>query len=205
MAQIQRTEIGAMSNIKFEEEGHRYLLDGVQIPSVTQIMKPMSLMVYENIGQSTLMQAADKGTRAHEQISNHIIYDILETDEDTKPYVEAFLKWESAYKPVFIASERLLYHRMMRYAGTCDILAFVTPDDGKGVDIIDIKTTSTLHHNMLAVQLGAYAEALKSESFNVRDLYGLQLLSDGSYRFEKVENDYKSFLCCLQIYNKMKG
>lgn len=189
--------------IDFEEEQHIYTLDGFKLPSVTQIMQPMSLMLYATVPDGTLQDAADRGTRAHEQVSNYVLYGIEETDEDTEPYVHAFLDFQRDYNPNWLASEYRTYHKLLRYAGTIDLIGFVTPDDGKGVDIVDLKCTAQFHSVMLATQIGAYAEALKSHGTPVRNRYGLQLLKTGKYRFERVEDGYKTFLHCLGITNAM--
>lgn len=190
-------------NIDFDEGKHLYTLRGVTLPSVTQIMRPMSLMLYADVPDNTLQEAADRGTRAHEQVSNYVLYGIEEADEDTEPYMNAFLAFQHAYRPVWVASEYRTYHKTMRYAGTIDLIGYVDPDDGSGVDIVDLKCTAQFHAIMLATQISAYAEALKSQGVPVRNRYGLQLLKTGGFRFEKVEDGYKTFLHCLGVVNAM--
>ncbi len=190
-------------DIDFNEEKHIYTLRGVRLPSVTQIMRPMSAMLYESVSEATLMEAADRGTRAHESVSNYVLYGIEEYDEDTEQYVKAFLQFQRDFKPTWVASEYRTYHKIMRYAGTIDLIGYIEPDDGTGVDVVDLKCTSVFHSTMLATQIGAYAEALKSHGIQIRNRYGLQLLKDGKYRFEKVEDGYKTFLCCMSIVNAM--
>lgn len=189
--------------IDFEPVQHVYSLRGVKLPSVTQIMQPMSLMLYEGIPSNTLSEAADRGTRAHEQISNYVAYGIVETDEDTECYMRAFLQFEEHYRPVWIGSEYRTYHKLMRYAGTLDLIGYIQPDDGTGVDVIDIKCTSEYHPVMLATQLAGYAEALKSHGIQIRKRYGLQLQRNGVPRFEEVADGYKTFLHCLALVNAM--
>lgn len=190
-------------DIDFDEEKHLYTLRGMRLPSVTQIMKPMSLMLYETVPAGTLEDAADRGTRAHEQVSNYVLYGIEEADPDTEPYVNAFIEFQRSYQPTWVASEYRTYHKVMRYAGTIDLIGYVEPDDGTGVDVVDLKCTAQFHGVMLATQIGAYAEALKSHGVQVRNRYGLQLLKTGKYRFEKVEDGYKTFLHCLGVVNAM--
>ena len=175
--------------IDFEQEQHLYTLRGFRIPSVTQIMEPLSLMLYNGIPLDVLNEAADRGSRAHEQISNYVKYGVEEPDEDTEPYFEAFKKFEREYKPAWVESEYRTYHKILRYAGT--------------IDLIDLKCTSVYHPVMLATQLSGYCEALKSHGVKVRRRYGLQLLKTQKYRFEQVEDGYKTFLHCLAIYNAM--
>lgn len=191
------------SQLQFEEERHRYTLRGMVLPSVTQIMTPMSLMLYQGIPQETLASAADRGTRVHEQVSNYVLYGIEEADEDTRPYMQAFLAFMEAYHPTWIGSEYRTYHKTLRYAGTLDLVGYIQPDDGTGVDVVDIKCTAVYHSVMLATQLGGYSEALKSHGIPVRKRYGLQLQKNGCYRFEAVEDGYKTFLHCLALHNAM--
>lgn len=199
------SRIDSIPAIGFDEEQHRYSVGGMTYPSVTQIMEPMSLMLYQSVPEDALSNAADRGSRAHEQISNYVRYGVLEHDDDTRPYVEAFVRFHEDYSPVWLKSELRTYHRLMAYAGTIDLIGYVHPDSGRGVDVIDLKCTAAYHPVMLATQIGAYAEALKSHGIQVRCRYGLQLLKNGRYRFEPVEDGYKNFLHCLAIYNAMQG
>lgn len=191
------------SNLDFDEERHIYSLRGIQLPSVTQIMKPMSLMLYDGIPMQTLSEAANRGTRAHEQISNSVLYGVIESDEDTQPYIDAFKLFEDMYNPVWLASEYRTYHKQLRYAGTIDLIGYVTPDDGTGVDVIDLKTTAAWHPVMIGTQTSAYGEALRSHGIKVRKQYGLQLLKTGKMRFERLDDQFKTFLHSLALYNAM--
>lgn len=78
-------EIQSRPELAFDEQQHLYTLGGLVLPSVTQIMSPMSSMLYAAVPQAALDAAADRGTRAHEQVSNYVRYGVLETDEDTAP------------------------------------------------------------------------------------------------------------------------
>lgn len=186
--------------IDFDEEKHLYTLGGYVLPSVTQIMEPMSLMLYKDVPPDALYGAADRGTRAHEQVSHIVEYGIAEADEDTEPYVMAFQDFNATFHPKWLATEYRAYHKQLRYAGTIDLIA----DAGDGaVDVMDIKTTAKFHSVLLNCQLAAYAESLISHGVKVRNLYGLQLLKDGRYHYEQLEGDYKLFLHCLAIHNAM--
>jgi hypothetical protein len=194
----------AQSPVVFESQGHIYTLNGQRLPSVTQIMTPMSMMLYAGIPGDILAAAADRGTRAHEQVSNFVRFGLLETDDDTAPYLAAYMAFAEAYSPHWLESEYRIHHRTLMYAGTLDLIGYIEPDDGTGVDVVDIKTTREFHPVMLKTQLAGYAEALKSHGIKIRRYYGLQLLRDGTYRFERVEDGYKLFLHCLAIFNEMQ-
>ncbi len=193
-----------MSALAFDESTHSYTLRGAVLPSVTQVMRPMSLMLYESISASTLNNAADRGTRAHDAISNIVHYGIEESDEDTAPYIHAFNDFELAYSPAWIASEMRAYHKTLMYSGTLDLIGYIDPDDGTGVDVVDIKTTRAPHQVMLGTQVSAYAEIIKSHGVTVRSLYGLHLKPDGKFGLYRLENRYATFLHCLAIANAMK-
>ena len=107
--------------------------------------------------------------------------------------------------PDWVESEFIVWHKSLRYAGTMDLIGYIYPDDDSGLDVVDIKTTAQFHPVLLAVQVSAYAEALKSWGIKIRKRYGLQLLKNGKYRFEEVKDDYKTFLHSMAIYNAMKG
>lgn len=190
-------------NLDFDEEKHIYSLQGVKLQSVTQIMEPMSLMLYAGIPSGTLAEAADRGTRAHEQVSNFVLYGVEEYDEDTEPYIKAYMEFHEAYKPEWLASEFRVYHKKLNYAGTIDLIGYVLPDDGTGVDVVDLKCTSAYHPVMLATQLAGYAEALKSHHVKVRRRYGLQLQKSGKPRFEEVKDGSLTFCNCLSLVNAM--
>lgn len=191
--------------IDFDEEQHLYSLGGIRLPSVTQIMRPMNLMIYDGVSQMAMSEAASRGTRAHEQISNWVTYGVKEVDDDTIPFVDAFQSFEDMYKPVWAGSEYRTYHKALRYAGTLDLIGYVEPDDGKGVDVIDLKTTSVWHGVLLKTQVAAYSEALRSQGIPVRKMYGLQLLKNGTFRFEELDgkDGYRIFLMSLGLYNAM--
>lgn len=187
-------------SLDFDEEKHIYSHRGIKLQSVTQIMEPMSLIAYKDVPRSTLENAADRGTRVHEQVSADVIYGVLETDEDTEPYIAAWKSFKDSFTFEWLASEYRVFHKDMNYAGTIDLIAKAGDDS---VDIIDIKTTAQFHGVLLSVQLAAYAEALKSQGVKVRDLYGLQLLNNGKYHFEKIKGDYNLFIHSLAIMNAM--
>lgn len=191
--------------LSFDEASHTYTHSGtgIALPSVTLIMKPMSLMLYEGIPPDVLANAAARGTRAHEQTAQYDRYGFLETDEDTQPYVEAYLRFTSDYKPAWVAVEWRSFHNALMYAGTLDRMGFVTPDDGNGYDLVDLKTTRVFHSVMLSTQLAGYAEIAKSQGHRIRKCYGLQLMNTGDYRFQEVAANLKTFSHCLALHNEM--
>ena len=54
-----------MAELTFDPEKHIYRLDGFIIPSVTQVMKPLSDEKYKDVDQEVLDAAAKRGTAVH--------------------------------------------------------------------------------------------------------------------------------------------
>ena len=190
--------------IEFDPELHAYTINGKRYPSVTQLMKPMSALVYGDVDPVALHEAADRGTRAHEQISNFVQYGLWESDEDTEPYVESFKRFLKLYRPVWVASEHMVVHHTMGYVGTADLIGYVDGDTtADGLDLVDLKCTAAWHPVLLAAQTSAYAEALRSAGVKIRATYGLQLLRDGNFRFERLKDGYKTFLHSMAVMLEM--
>lgn len=203
--QAEKYKLPVVEGLEFDAERHLYTYRGINYPSVTQIMTPMSAMLYASVPAEVLSFAAERGPRVHEIISNYVNYGVIETDEETEPYFKAYLQFRQDVQPMWIASEYRTINRTMNYCGTIDLIGFVTPDDGTGVDVVDIKTTAKYHGNMLATQVGAYAMALTSHGVPIRNRYGLQLMRDERYRFEKLGDGYKLFIHCMEIWNAMQS
>ena len=188
-------------DVDFNEKNHVYTDKGARLPSVTQIMQPLAWMAYSGVPSATLSEAAKRGTDVHASISDYLTYDILKYNDKTEPYIRAFQKFQEDYQPEWIASEFRVRHRFIPYAGTIDLIGYVTPDDGNGVDVVDLKCTSQYHKILLDTQLGAYAEALRSYAVPIRNCYGLQLLKTKQYRFVLQDNvgGYQLFLHCMAL------
>lgn len=144
--------------LKFDEKKHIYTLDGMEIPSVTTVMKPLSDSVYGSIDQEILDRAAERGTAVHTAIENHILFGIDDVPAEYDGYFKAFLKWNTEHGVKPESTEIRLYHRTLMYAGTADMIAEV---DGKHT-LIDFKTSTALQPMLYGVQLEAYERAMQS-------------------------------------------
>jgi hypothetical protein len=199
--------------VTLEEEKHIYSLpNGTHPPAVSDIIRFMSRDLYDGIPESSLEVAAKKGRFVHKQTYWLDTCGYTDEEEGTAPYMAAYRIWnddrEKEFKPVWIAREWMAYHRSLLYAGTVDGIGYLTPPDGNGVDLLDLKTTTKYHGVMLATQVaGGYKEMVESWGIKVRDCYGLCLLPDQKpvYRFEKLDPKRGKlwFLNCLSLHNAM--
>lgn len=63
-------EVLKLPELTFDERRHVYKLNGVALPSVTTVMKPLSGDVYDSIDKAILDRAAKRGTAVHNAIEN---------------------------------------------------------------------------------------------------------------------------------------
>lgn len=169
--------IPELPELKFIDETHTYMIDGIEIPCVSDIMAPLSQAKYKGISEKTLNNAAEKGTSVHNSIENYIKFGIDDVPPEHRAYFDAFLDWENDYQPKVVSSEKKVYHQLLRYGGTIDLLLYIN-----GVlTLCDIKTTSTVSDMTCGVQLEAYNQALKSIGVDVEKKIILHLKKDGKY------------------------
>ena len=104
----------------FHEETHTYELDGVKLPSVTEILSPFS--GNDNISPAVLQHAAHRGHLVHEY-TELIDYGTPPEDIDIVPelagYVSAYLRFLRDWQPTWELIEQPV-HCGKAYAGTLD-------------------------------------------------------------------------------------
>lgn len=169
--------------LSFCEENHTYRLNGILIPGVSELMRPLSDSFYKWIDQTILDAAAKRGSEVHEAIENYILYGIEDCEPEHRPYFDAFLEWLRRYDVHVIAVEIPLYNRVYRYAGTADILCMI---DGELV-LVDVKTTAQVNHLLTDVQLVAYNAALASHGVRTAYKAVLHLKKNGKYSFQPMD------------------
>lgn len=168
-----------MAGLTFDEAPHIYRLDGKQIPSVSQIMEPLSKAKYGGIDDAVLNKAANRGTAVHTAIEIFIKTDgFVDIQPEFAGYMEAFEAWWKDFEPEPLASEYRMYHKLMGYAGTADLLCRI----GGKLTLVDYKTSAAVSEKLHGVQLEAYAQALSSHGIEVEDKLILHLKKDGEFK-----------------------
>ncbi|WBK39951.1 exonuclease [PinkBerry-associated phage LS06-2018-MD08] len=143
--------------IEFVEESHTYLLNGVVIPSVSEIISDDT---YASIPPHILENAAKRGSAVH--LASEMI------DKGKKPKLDSsFAEWVVQYLRFKLSWINKNYNQQIaydsietivhtnEYGGTIDRVIL----DGDDYVICDIKTTSKLYKDKIALQLGGYAYA----------------------------------------------
>ncbi len=166
--------------LTFDEGPHIYRLNGLEVPSVTTLMRPLSAAVYGGIDDSIMERAAVRGTAVHNAIENWVSYGIEDIAPEFRGYFDGFLAWAKKTSPKFLGTECRLYHKILRYAGTADLPCIV---NGKKT-MVDVKTTAQLQEMLARVQLEAYVKGFESHDVSFEQKAILHLGRDGSHKFE---------------------
>lgn len=144
--------------LEYFDDEHVYLVDGVIVPSITQILKYKFGGKYNGVSKSVLQKASEKGTMVHEAIEKYCKYGY----ESDLPELRNFKFLQRAYKFDVIENEVpviLSFDGKPVSAGRLDLVIEKIGEDGvlhgeRG--IADIKRTSTLDKEYLAYQLNLY-------------------------------------------------
>ena len=196
--------------LEFDEQKHEYRLDGVVLPSVTQILEPLSKANYKGIDEEILIKAAYRGSCVHGAIELFCEYGVEDIVAEYRGYFEAFERFasEQVFEPIDI--EKRVYHKKLMYAGTADSIAKL---DGKMV-LIDWKTSSSVNEKLYGVQLEAYEQALRSmdeKYWDISEKMVVQLKSNGRYKIysftirdEEKWNVFTSLLTVRNYINSFK-
>lgn len=188
--------IPQLPELTFEEVSHVYRLDGLVIPSVTTLMKPLSEAYYGGIDTKVLGKAADRGSAVHSAIDTYSKYGIIDIEPELEGYFEAFLAWSKDYEVKPYATETKTYNRALLYAGTVDMSC-----SERGVDTIaDFKTTASYSPMLCGVQLEAYERAQESHGIKYQNRAIIQLKKDGTYRRH---TDFPPRIECWKVFNSL--
>lgn len=178
---------------------------------IDEISKSALINGMKGLFRKKSQEAADIGTMFHKWLEQYLNAGIngdplpeMPVNPHMRAAIEAFLDWTRANKVKFIASERKIYSKKYKYAGTLDAIGYV---NGK-LSIIDFKTSSGIYDDMF-VQVAAYANAVEEEDgVKIEDCYIVRVPKDGSefevQRDEHMKLNFKSFLGCFENYKRMR-
>ena len=198
--------------IEFFEDAHTYLVDGREVPSVSDILAYITASHYGSINEAVLKQAAQRGTDVHKACQEIDYGCEAEVDPQIAPYIRAYCDFLRDYAPDWQEIEQIHYDEDEDYCGTVDRMGFI---DGKPV-ILDIKTTgSPTKANYVAYATQTWAYSLFYYAKYKHDIkrYILFLKKDGKYRLLSCE-EYEEknrftgsniWNMCVMLYQTLKG
>ena len=102
-----------MAQLLFYEQGHVYEVDGVKLPSVSEIIRFLSREEYSDINQYTLDNAAERGTAIHKATEAIDKYGKVEIEDGYVPYLQAYIKFLKEHNVNWVDIEKSMYHKTM--------------------------------------------------------------------------------------------
>jgi hypothetical protein len=191
-----------MAVLQFDPGLHAYTFEGVRVPSVTQVLKP--LYSFEGIPVSVLNAKAALGTAVHRACE---LLDMDDLDEESDAgraglvpiagYLAGYKRFKADKKVKILANEQRLFHPVHRYAGTIDRSYAM---EGHVWDV-DLKSTVSMSP-LVGVQTAAYTEMFRANGRTTPARRGaLQLFPDGTYKLHEFADpgDFSVFLSLLTI------
>jgi hypothetical protein len=183
--------------ICLDKANHRYTVDGIQTPGVTEILAPLNSFRY--VSPDALRLARELGSAVHRACE---LDDECSLDESTlapvlRGYLAAWRAFREEHKTHWILVEEPVFNSQMGYAGTVDRYGFV---DGEKC-VVDLKSGAALYPSV-GPQLAAYAKAIPQASPCTKRL-GVLLKPSGHYQIQSFKSaaDWAVFASLLTIRN----
>ena len=140
-----------MEVIEYIEETHQYLINGVLVPSVTQIINRIYPNKYTGVPESVLNRKADFGTHVHEAVQNDSNEGLTMLEDMC---FQEWVRLRDSHNIQAVEQEQIVHYKTL-FAGRFDMVAYVN----YYLCLVDIKTTATLDTDALSWQLGMYKMA----------------------------------------------
>ena len=148
--------------LEFDSATHTYRLDGVVVPSVTEVLKVSGLYNHAGVLPDVLEAAGARGHVVHEMLAWYDQDDLDETTLDAKwaAYLNGWkaFRADTKFAPAAI-EERCVSATQPHYAGTLDRTGTA---EGVSLAVVDIKTGRAQGADV--VQVAAYLGLLPAES-----------------------------------------
>lgn len=190
-----------MANLVFFEEGHRYTVNGEDVPSVSEITRFITKDVYQDVMQYAMDTAAARGTKIHKATEALDKFGSVEIPDDVTPYVKAYVNFLKEEKPVWEKIEWAV-HKDTEYAGTLDRYGSLR---GKQA-IVDIKSTKNItkqHRVLYTAGQNLYRKAIEG-THKVEAIYILQLNDDETYKLIEIPIEDELADACLALHKALK-
>lgn len=193
--------------LTFDEATHTYYWNKVKVPNVTSIIG--HLTDYSHIPPEKLEKARLEGQHVHKMVQLHFERKHAKIPEWMKGHREALLRFVDETGFWCADTERKVFHKRLRFAGTLDLAGgFSQLEGSKHIAIIDVKR-SLYAGPAIGLQTEGYRIAYNAEEGDAnlaRERYALVLRADGTYRLTSYHDqahhaeDNLAFLACLQQF-----
>jgi hypothetical protein len=187
-----------VAHIILDEQNHEYRVNGVVYPSVSEIMLPLTKIVYDDQNQFAVDRAAERGQAVHKACEALDVYGRVECEDDIVPYIKAYLAFKKEVKPEWTDIEKSMHHPDLYYAGTMDRVGTIKGERC----IVDFKTSYVVNKRLAVAQLGGYAILAEEQGTRTAILH---LKPDETYKLIDIPFVPSIFMSCLELYNHMES
>lgn len=181
--------------VTFDELNHIYYVDGIKVPSVSQICKMANPNMYRGVDNSILQNAAIKGSKLHKAIENYELTGTIDHSSELLNYIMLKKKFnivkEHSEKIILIKLEDKVV-----CAGRFDLQGYF---DGEKA-LIDFKRTRDIHTDYVKLQLNLYAYGLKQSYGEIVEKLIMIRLRDLEYNVIEFEVDESYTIDKLKKY-----
>lgn len=189
-----------MADLTFCENGHVYMLDGEQLPCVSDLCRFLHREIYKDAPKWQMEAAAERGTTIHAAAEALDKHGSAPISEEHLPYLQAYKAFLQEHRPSWDLIEQPLYHPEHRYAGTIDRFGALHGEAA----LIDIKSTYTVYKPLCRAQLNLYRLMLIARGYPVHRMYILHLKRDGTYKLIPFEVDEPLALGLITIHKALQ-
>lgn len=184
--------------LTFIEETHQYLLGGVLLPSVSEILHFIFPDKYKGVSKDILNQKANYGSIVHEYIEKFEkgkYKELPDLDLYQKLSIKQYLRLKAKYDIDVIEQEKMVHYEDY-YAGRFDMIANIQNKEC----LCDIKTTAELDIEYLSWQLSFYELAYGRK---LKKLYAIWLPKKGIGKLVEIpRKTKKEMVKVLKQYQK---
>lgn len=189
-----------MNILQFFDKGHVYMLDGEQIPCVSDLCRFLHREIYREAPIWQLEAAADRGTKVHAATEVLDKTGRAEIEDDYLPYLEAYARFRQEHDVQWELIEHPDYHPTLRYAGTIDRYGMV---DGYRT-LADLKTTYQVYKPLCSASLNLYRLILEAREKAVERLLIIHLKKDRTYKLIPFNVDDSVPMALITLHTALK-
>lgn len=155
--------------IEFIDEPHIYLVNGIIVPSVSEILHFIFPDKYKGVSKKILNNKAQYGTTIHESVEMYeaniktmsldeafgVVVQANELNYIQEASLRQYVKLKTRYEIEVLKQEMMIQYQG-KYAGRFDMIANIKGE----LSLCDIKTTAELDEEYLSYQLSYYELAM---------------------------------------------
>lgn len=158
--------------VEFFSDTHTYLVRGIEVPSITEVLKRVHGDKYKNVNPELLERSAAYGTKVHKQIQDYI--ELRKVGIDIEPFLQESTQETKNYftiiEPIYKIEPLLTEVVVVLYdednpiaAGRFDLVAYHLPNNN--IILCDFKTTSSINTKDVSAQLNLYKRASEQSGY----------------------------------------